>query len=530
MSILTQEQQRFLDVAALRAITHTPQFNERVYIQSVANPSYIKEYAWESSSTLSDDGVNVIKVTAIATGRFHLVNVDAKFINKSTTAPSGINDGDTYFQDEVVTGTTQTSPNRFWGKVGGAWVELFQSWWKLVGTVLKLNSGAPLIRDAIQVQTASGVSQGFVGVRRSPDTTGQFEISTDGDFAMKGIQLYETFQGAGAENSEARNLLNHYIQISNTNRFVRIATNMSFPAYGYLTLSLNAVSANSSIQFTHEFQIGVGLGGDFQASYTGTQTGSYNKRPPILYYAVEGGKLIIYVEFLATDLTAFTLTAYTQAHFRTLYNTTKAELSGWSVIGQSANGASVTAIPVSNSVNDLYAFGTIYSATGQTTLAPIPSMAKFKELLPEISDKTALELAALLPRRLFKYIESGLRAYGWIVEEVQNAFETVRIDASEAEQALLDDLLNDTVLMFDERKAFPEDWQPFEPKQADEQGEMTDEEYKEYLDKFQKEQDAALSDFTKRLEELPTEKLYTVNPDAIAYIKDRAFHIVLSKF
>ena len=157
-------------------------------------------------------------------------------------------------------------------------------------------------------------------------------------------------------------------------------------------------------------------------------------------------------------------------------------------------------------------------------------METFKELLPEISDKTAIELAALLPRQLFKYIESGLRAYGWIVEEVQKAFETVRIDASEEEQALLDALLNDTVLMFDERKVFPEDWQPFEPKQADEQGEMTDEEYKEYLDKFQKEQDAALIDFTKRLEELSTEKLYTINPDAIAYIKDRAFHIVLSKF
>jgi len=145
--------------------------------------------------------------------------------------------------------------------------------WIDSGGILKPNNAVTSVQNAIQVKSASGATQGFVGFRRTPDPSGQFKITTDGDFAMKGIQLYETFQGAGAANFEARNLLNHYVQISNTNRFVRIATNMSFPTYGYLTLSLNTVSANSSIQFTHQFEIGVGLGDDFQASYTGTQTG-----------------------------------------------------------------------------------------------------------------------------------------------------------------------------------------------------------------------------------------------------------------
>ena len=548
MSILTQEQQRFLDVADLRAITHTPQFNERVYIQSIANPSDIKEYAWESSSTLSDDGVNVIKVTSITTGRFHLVNVDAKFINKSTSLPSGINDGDTYFQDEVVTGTTQTSPNRFGGKVGGVWIELFQSWWKLFGTILKLNSGIPLIRDAVQVQTASGATQGAIGLHTAPSIRGYDTRESGLHFAEQplvfgrtGLNSSTPLADPATANRTALVLASSFVSAFPT-QFIEVKTGVAFSSSsGFWKLKIRvaaetaATSGHAVVEYTVHFlhAIGIGVLGDFAVSQNGYIAGAGIKTVPNIRIGDSGGMLAVYIDSMHNTYSFHHIEILDAGCEIYVPNTSPDSnwYRNWSIISVSALPATITApIPVLNNFRNIYVNGTAYSSTGQTTFLPVPSMEKFKELLPEISDKTAIELAALLPRQLFKYIESGLRAYGWIVEEVQKAFETVRIDASEEEQALLDALLNDTVLMFDERKVFPEDWQPFEPKQADEQGEMTDEEYKEYLDKFQKEQDAALIDFTKRLEELSTEKLYTINPDAIAYIKDRAFHIVLSKF
>ena len=466
-------------------------------------------------------------------------HTDAKFINKNVAVPSGGIDGDTYFQDEVTTATTQTSPNRFWGKVGGAWVETFQSWWKLFGTILKLNSGIPLIRDAIQVQTQTGTTQGNIGIHTTPSVQTGYDTHESGQaLHQKGLVFPAApYNDAVATSSKIVVAPYSVRTAAFTGEFTQILTqiplNATTRANYTITIRLQAFGSGNSavdyrIRFTTNSPYGSGGIEEYGVSVSG---GVISNRLSSVYIANVGGFVAIVFQSphlfstpVFISILDATVTYQNAGSADALY------LTGFTTSILTATPAGAIALATRNDFKDIVVNGTAYSSTGQTTFLPVPSMEKFKELLPEISDETALELASLLPRQLFKYIESGQRAYGWIVEEVQKAFETVRIGSSEAEQTLLDDLLNDTVLMFDERKVFPKDWQPFEPKQADEQGEMTDEEYKEYLDKFQKEQDAALSDFTERLEELPTEKLYTVNPDAIAYIKDRAFHIVLSKF
>ena len=60
------------DLASLRAITSLPGANAFVYVHDGSGTFY-----WDATSTAADDGVNAVKVTDIATGRYLLAYVQA---------------------------------------------------------------------------------------------------------------------------------------------------------------------------------------------------------------------------------------------------------------------------------------------------------------------------------------------------------------------------------------------------------------------------------------------------------------------
>jgi len=237
-----------------------------------------------------------------------------------------------------------------------------------------------------------------------------------------------------------------------------------------------------------------------------------------LYYAVEGEKLIIYVEFLATDLGAFTSTAYTQAHFRTNL-AIKAELSGWSVAGQSANGATVTAIPISNSVKDLTSSGTIFSTTGQSTITST-SDRETKDLL-SISPEAVFYLAENIVPEAFKY--NGLFgtvkdavAFGYVAQQVEEVY-LKAIESFPKDAETLNLFLGRTILKqpieIDKNTREPYVKGEFRAQEEEE----TDASYKKAASAFDKAEEAR-----KEIKEF-----YGLNRDSLDFIRNRAQQLTL---